>query len=412
MPTITGISAAIKTVIASATGVGKVYDYLRFGTQDKVVEGLIVTGGTVNFWQFERASTREQWPNKYQFKHVHTFNISGYLAVSEATNSGRKFQALVDRVAGRFRLPANQDLGDTVESLADGNSGGLQLNSIGHTFVHNIFCHTVQCRLQVNARPSSLSPTGPASVASGPRISYVNSIGATAQLTISSTNPSFPRPFLIDEAPKTPWRSNSLGTPSVTIDIDLGAATNIRMFALKNHNFSAGTYRLYYGATSPATHLVTLTTKSASQWVSFFATANKRHWRFSMRESGIASGFYQIGELWLGNYITLSKWHAGGSSESHESGVTQHQTDGGVRWRLSGFQRISRNYHFENVTDDGDWSLWKRIFDSRGREHPFFYTVNTSQPTSTLFCTLASLIRNRNTETDQLTLDINLDEEL
>jgi hypothetical protein len=338
MPGITGISAAIKAVIASATGVGKVYDYLRFATQDKVFETIAVTGGTVNFWQFERSSMREQWLNDFQFKRQLSFNISGYLAVSEATDSGRKFQALVDRVAERFRRPGNRDLNATIESVADGNSGGFQVNSIGHTMVHGVFCHSVQGRLQVTENPSAISATGPAASFSGPRIFYANAIGATAMLTISSTSPSFPRSFLIDEARKTPWRSTSLGSPSVTIDIDLGAATNIRSLAILNNNFSAGTYKLYYGATSPATHVVTLTSKNQSLWMSFFATQNKRHWRFSMSEAAIASGFYQIGELWLGNVIDLNKWHEG-SSEGHEDGNKEHETDGGVRWRLSGFQR-------------------------------------------------------------------------
>ena len=408
MPTITGISAAIKAVIQTATGIGKVYDYLRFATQDKVVEGLVVTGGTVNFWQFERSSTREQWINKYQFKPVHTFQIAGYMAVSEATNSGRKFQTLVDRVAARFRVPANQDLSDNVESL----DNGLQINSVGHTFVHGIFCHSVQARLQVNAHPAALSPTGPASVSSGPRIFYANSIGASAMFTISSTNPSFPRSYLIDEAPKTPWRSSSLGTPSVTIDIDLGAATAIRALAIKNHNFSAGTYRLYYGATSPATHVVTLSTKTASQWVSFFATANKRYWRFSMRESGIASGFYQVGELWLGNVVDLTKWHAEGSQESDDSGVKEHETDGGVRWRLSGFQRQSRSYNYRDIDEDEDWATWQRIFDSRGREHPFYFVVNPSVPSSAFFCSFRGKLSRTNTENDKVNLQVTLDEEL
>ncbi len=160
MPTITGISAAIKAVIQTATGVGKVYDYLRFATQDKVAEGLIVTGGTVNFWQFERSSTREQWLNNYQFKRSFTFNISGYKAVSEATDSGRKFQALVDRVAECFRRPSNRDLSDNVESIADNSSGGFQINSIAHGFIHNIFCHTVQAQLKVNALPEDFPTTG------------------------------------------------------------------------------------------------------------------------------------------------------------------------------------------------------------------------------------------------------------
>jgi len=149
MPTITGISAAVKGVIQTATGIGKVYDFMKFATKDKTFETVAVTGGTVNFWQFERSSTREQWMNKYQFKRIHTYNISGYWAVSEATDSGRKFQALVDRVAERFRRPSNRDLSDNVESITD----GFQVSSIGHTHVHGVLCHSCQGSLRVNGLP-------------------------------------------------------------------------------------------------------------------------------------------------------------------------------------------------------------------------------------------------------------------
>ena len=159
MPTITGISAAIKTVISSATGVGNVYDYIRFATLDKTFETLVVTGGTVNFWQFERTTTREQWLNNFQFKRIHSFNISGYKAVSEATDSGRKFQMLVERVAERFRRPSNRDLSDNVESIVEG-SGGIQINAIGHSMVHGVLCHSAQVGLRVNGLPEDFPTTG------------------------------------------------------------------------------------------------------------------------------------------------------------------------------------------------------------------------------------------------------------
>lgn len=412
MANVTGILASIGNVLSSVTGIGQVYTYRRYAPQDKDFKTIAVTGSTVNFWDMYRASTEEHWPNDFQFKRLHTIVIRGYLGSKDASATDLTFQTLVDRAVNRFRTPTNRTLSGTVESLARGDVAGLQVQSMDLANVHGVLCHSFQGRLVVGELPSSLPATGVTQVATGPRIIFINSIGATADLTISSTNPSFPRTFIIDEARKTPWRSASLGSPSVTIDVDFGAATNIQSLAVLNHNFSAGTYRLYYGATSPATNVVTLTSKSTGIWLSFFATKSARYWRLSLREAAIASAFYQIGELWLANYITLSKWHDDGSSETHESGVKQVETDGGVRWRLSGFQRESRSYQFEDVTDDGDWSLWKRVFANRGREHPFFYVVNPAVPTSAIYCTLSRMISNRNTNTDKLTLDIGLDEDL
>jgi hypothetical protein len=413
MANVTGILESIKNVIAGVTGVGNVYTYRRDTRQDVDFQRLNVTGAKVNFWDIARTSSEERWPNKYQFQRTHTFAIRGFYAVKDASATELTFQTIVDRMQNRFRLPANRDLGGTVESLARGEQGGLQVQSVAYGNAHGALCHTLEGRLQVTENPVTVLTVG-ATVTSynGPRIFYANSIGASAQLTISSTNPSFPRTYLIDEAPKQPWRSASLGSPSVTIDIDFGSATSIRAFAVKNHNFSAGTYRLYYGATSPATHVVTLSTKTSLQWVSFFATHTARYWRFSMREASIASAFYQIGELWLGNVVDLTKWHAGGSQVSDDDGMKQHETDGGQRWRLSGFQRESRTYHFKEIDEDTDWATWRRVFDHRGKSHPLYYVVNPAVPSSAFFCSITSKIVETINNTDKVNLQVTLDEEL
>jgi hypothetical protein len=247
---------------------------------------------------------------------------------------------------------------------------------------------------------------------SGPRLIYGNSIGASAMFTISSSSPSFPRTFLIDEARKTPWRSASLGTPSVTIDIDLGAATGIRSLAIINSNLSSGTHRLYYGATSPATHVVTLSSVSPSMWVSFFATQTKRYWRLSLQEQSIASGFYQIGEMKLSNFVQLSKYHDSGAQRTRESGIKMLETDGGVRWRLSGFQRKVKTFKFLDLEETGDFAKWERLYEDVGQEHPFLFVINPSVPTSSFFACLDRPLSDSQTKPDRVDMTISLAEDL
>jgi hypothetical protein len=146
--------------------------------------------------------------------------------------------------------------------------------------------------------------------------------------------------------------------------------------------------------------------------MSFFATKTARYWRFSMRDAGIASGFYQIGELWLGKFKELTRWHAANANETRDTGMKQHETDGGVRWRLSGFQRRSRTYRFEGITEDGDALTWRQVFEHRGRERPFFYIVNPAVPSSAFFGVFAGPLAQSNTIDDLITMDVRLDEEL
>lgn len=415
MASVTGILESIRTIISGVTGIGQVYARRRYLPQDKDFQTAATTGSRVNYWDMYRVGSTEAWPNRFQFQRTHQIAIRGYFSAQDAQNTDATFHGMVDRLQNRFRLESNRTLNNAeVESLGRGEQAGLQVQTVDYAMFHGVLCHSLQARLTVIEKPTTVLTVGATLTSyTGPRIFYANSIGASSMLNPSSTNASFPKSLMLDEAPKTPWRSASLGSPSVTIDIDFGAATVVRAFALKNHNFSAGTYKLYRGDSSPASTVVTLSTKTSLQWVTFFATHSNRYWRFSMREDGIASGFYQIGELWLGGRVVdLTKWHAGGSQESDDDAVTEHETDGGQRWRLSGHQREARTYHFKDIDEDADWVLWKRVFDNRGRTHPFYFVVNPAVPSSAFFCSFRGPLSKRIVNTDQWDVDVRLEEEL
>jgi hypothetical protein len=155
MPSITTIGAAIKSVIASATGVGNVYDHIRFSQQDLAFQNIAVTGGAVNFWQFQRSRSDETWVNEFQFKRHFTFTIWGYYGVKDETATSKTFQGLVDRIASRFRSTSNRTLGGTVERIADSGAGGLQINTIDHRMAHGVLVHFCEAVLQVYGNPEN-----------------------------------------------------------------------------------------------------------------------------------------------------------------------------------------------------------------------------------------------------------------
>jgi len=415
---VTGILGQIKSIIAGVTGVGKVYTFRRWVPQDKDFQNAVVTGNRINFWDIYRANSEERWPNEFQFQRVHNIVVRGFLSAKDASASEQEFQSIVERVSHRFRLKANRTLNGTVESLGSGDLQGLHLSSIDYGMVHNALCHVVQGRITVIEKPTNVLSGATAAQFKGPRIFFKNEITDPKQLSSLSIRPGFPLSFMIDESPKTVWRSKALDTPEsgapyVQIDIDLGASKNIRAFAVKNHNFGAGTYRLFHGISQSTLVEITnlLSKKTPEQWVSFFPTITARYWRFIMQEALQPSGFFQIGELWLGNVLDLNKWHEE-NSEIITSDRRQHETDGGQRWRLSGFQRRSRAYSFRNIDQDGDWVSWQTIFRDRGQEHPLYFTVNPAVPSSSFFCTIKQALTERNVQTNKINLAITLDEEL
>lgn len=244
-----------------------------------------------------------------------------------------------------------------------------------------------------------------------PRILYHNKITASSMLTISSVSASFPKGNLIDEIVGTLFRSATAGA-TVTIAVDLGAATSVSALALKGHNLtSAGTFSLLYGATSPPTHVATLGAVTPNVWVSFFGAYSARYWLLNVRQA-IASGFYQAEELWLGRDSQFSRHHAIGWGKGVEEKHTMLETQGGARWYLAGYQRRTLKLPWRHIGLATDVSLWETIFADRGQTHPFFFTRDTGVPSGTLFCRIATPLEFGHRFLDTFDADLVLEEEL
>ena len=247
---------------------------------------------------------------------------------------------------------------------------------------------------------------------SGPRAIFTNSIGASSQITISSNLAGFSKQNLLDEYKQSLHRTaTSVGT--ITYTIDLGAATNIRSLLIFNHNYrtSGGTFTLKYGATSPPTHIATLSSVTPSVWISFFATHSARFWTYTARQSN-PSGFHSIGELRLAQYREFTFWFDDKWEKSHDSMETVVQTTGGVRWRLPSFERKSLTLTWTEIGDNQDKTYWSEIFASRKKNKPFFIIPNPSLPSGAMFCTIKSMLKFRQQNLDLFSMQVELEEEL
>lgn len=162
---VTGIATQIKNLISSVTGIGRVHTFKRWGATDKDFEAFAATGGRINAWFISRQSTAERWLTTGEFNRAHVFALQGVYGLKDAEATEETFQALVDRVAGRFRSDAGRTLNDTVESLAPsfgeiaaqsevaGAEGGLQITAVEHRMFHDILVHWAECRLGVQELP-------------------------------------------------------------------------------------------------------------------------------------------------------------------------------------------------------------------------------------------------------------------
>jgi hypothetical protein len=89
----------IQTQMKTVQGIGQVYTRLRNLHVEKDAK-QIQSGGTLHVWMIDRESTvlRDQAVNQNFTEQRDTICVTGYLAVSDANDSGDTFDALIDAI--------------------------------------------------------------------------------------------------------------------------------------------------------------------------------------------------------------------------------------------------------------------------------------------------------------------------
>jgi hypothetical protein len=110
------------------------------------------------------------------------------------------------------------------------------------------------------------------------------------------------------------YRSAALHAPN-TITVDFGTAREVKALILGDHNFTAGATILLAGddantfdSDGGAAQISEEIAWSEEIILHYPAvTATKRYWRISVTDGDNPAGYIEIGELFLGSYLQLSK---------------------------------------------------------------------------------------------------------
>jgi hypothetical protein len=159
----------IAAQISAVTGIGKVHLYMRWAISEGNFETIAVTGGRVNVWQVTRTSTEERWLTAGEVWRSHQLTIYGAYGLLDAPpGTEGQFQALVERIATRFRTRSMLTLNDTVEAIAAyhgamagvstpvGAIAGIQVQRIEHRTYHNKLVHWCELGLGIQETPQRL----------------------------------------------------------------------------------------------------------------------------------------------------------------------------------------------------------------------------------------------------------------
>jgi hypothetical protein len=176
------------------------------------------------------------------------------------------------------------------------------------------------------------------------------------------------------------WRSNG-GLSNVDITVDLGAARNVNLAGLANHNFtSAVTLAIAAGTTVAVSDFSdTIAYRESSAYKILSATQNYRYWRIRITDASNPAGYLEAGYLLLGLTVTPSKSIAADPGIQQEDESLNHEV-------LSEFGSPSVDFINERARITLRWaalnntdrtSVLDFIKPLRQRANPLFLIPNT-----------------------------------
>ena len=206
------------------------------------------------------------------------------------------------------------------------------------------------------------------------------------------------------------YRAAALGAPN-TFTIDLGAAKEIKVMVLQDHNFTSAATLLLEGddaatfdSDGGSAQFSEAFVWNSEKIIHYLSTATtKRHWRISVTDAANTDSYIEVGEIYLGSYMELSKNYAKGFSQETEFLRKTNVTPFGVaRDRFYNFQKTFE-FPFELMLSTDITSL-KALAASLGSREtgafkPFWFNDDSAFPNNCWLVKLDSLPINNRTQT-------------
>ena len=130
--------------ISQVENVGIVHPYQRYTYEADGFKTLFKDArtSTVRAWLVSRVAIRDEQSADSANTVVHTFEILGFMSLSDVRESELEFQELVDAVAAQFRPQGR--LGGVCEQIRP-----IQVEIIARDKISGHFCHTCRMTIEV-----------------------------------------------------------------------------------------------------------------------------------------------------------------------------------------------------------------------------------------------------------------------
>jgi len=183
----------------------------------------------------------------------------------------------------------------------------------------------------------------------------------------------------------------------ITINIDLEVATEVKVLVIDGHNLSA-TATITLKGVEPTifSEAITWTDNNIIHYLSVATT--KRYWHLQITDDANPDGYIDIGDIFLGSYMELSKTYSLGFSKGFELLYDSNRTPYGVVKKRFYNRQRSFTYDF-NLLIAADITLLEAMIDSiasrsTGQLLPFWFNADSGTPTQTWMVDVSAIPEN------------------
>ncbi len=168
------------------------------------------------------------------------------------------------------------------------------------------------------------------------------------------------------------WRTDTASATTIVLDAGTGSTITADSCAVINHNFSGSSETKIQAHASDSwgtPSLSTIVTYRTGTMVLFFTSSAFRFWRFSFNDTSNSDGFYEVGRLFLSEYLQIDPSSLIEFPEKHMrndlrsfSRSNQMYADQGSGWK-------ELSYQFQN-SDDTMKGKIETVWGSVGKFKP------------------------------------------
>lgn len=191
------------------------------------------------------------------------------------------------------------------------------------------------------------------------------------------------------------YRSSALESPN-TITITLAAEQLINALVLYDHNLSAtATIALWgddaatFDSDGGAAQVIEAVTWTADKILHYLTTADrtKRYWQIRITDTANTDGYIEIGELYLGSYLELSRNYTEGFERVTETFKEGSKLQSGINrnWYFGNQEVFKLEFNFMPAADVVSMRALFAAISSRstGKLLPFYLNMDSAVPADT-----------------------------